>query len=69
MVAIQGERDTPDEGAGAHLFCLPVAGQVPFVLVFLASADWARVSSILKMLLFQVLGLASAFSAVVIAEL
>jgi hypothetical protein len=31
-----------DEGIGAHVFQLSIAGLVPAILVFFASADWAR---------------------------
>jgi hypothetical protein len=31
-----------DEGIGAHVFQLSIAGLVPALLVFAASADWAR---------------------------
>jgi hypothetical protein len=31
-----------DEGTGAHVFQLSIAGLVPAILVFVASADWAR---------------------------
>jgi hypothetical protein len=31
-----------DEGAAAHLWQLLIGGQAPFVLAFLATADWDR---------------------------
>jgi hypothetical protein len=31
-----------DEGIGAHVFQLSIAGLVPAILVFVASAEWAR---------------------------
>jgi hypothetical protein len=69
VVATQWERDQTDEGAGAHLFWLLVAGQVPIVLVYLASADWSRFGRIVRTLLFQALALVIAFGAVFLAKL
>ena len=36
------ERNLRDEGTGAHLFWLLIAGEVPFVLLFLATIDPAH---------------------------
>ena len=42
--AITGQvpRPASDEGPGAHIFQLSVAGLLPTTLLFLATADWAR---------------------------
>lgn len=43
-IALTGQVPPPerDEGIGAHVFQLSIAGLVPALLVFVASADWAR---------------------------
>ena len=41
-VATVGVEPQPDEGAAAHLWQLLIGGQAPFVLGFLATADWER---------------------------
>ena len=43
-IALTGQVPPPerDEGVGAHVFQLSIAGLVPALLVFVASADWAR---------------------------
>jgi len=69
FVAAHWTGDGRDEGTGAHLFQLLVAGQVPIVLIYLASADWRRFLTILRTLLFQALALAIAFGAVFLAKL
>ena len=44
-----------DEGTAAHLFQLLIAGQVPLVLLFAATADWTRPARPLLALLVQAL--------------
>ena len=68
-VAARWEVNQPDEGAAAHIFQLLVAGQVPIVLVYVASADWKRPWAILRMLLIQAAAVGIAFSAVFLARL
>jgi hypothetical protein len=43
-IALTGQIPPPelDEGTGAHVFQLSIAGLVPALLVFLSSANWAR---------------------------
>jgi hypothetical protein len=43
-IALTGQVPPPerDEGTGAHIFQLSIAGLVPALLVFVASANWAR---------------------------
>ena len=38
----------PDEGTGAHIFQLSIAALVPVGVVFLATADWAVPSRVLR---------------------
>jgi hypothetical protein len=44
LIALTGHEPPPerDEGTGAHVFQLSIAGLVPALVVFVASADWAR---------------------------
>ena len=44
-----------DEGAAAHAFQLLIAGQVPLVMLFVASADWTRPARPLLAMLVQAL--------------
>jgi hypothetical protein len=69
VVAAQWTDDRGDGGVGAHLFQLLVAGQVPIVLIYLATADWKRFWPIVRTLLFQGLALVIAFGAVFFAKL
>ena len=55
-----GARPQADENGWAHLFQLLIAGQLPLVLMFAATADWARPARPLVALLVQALaGLAA----------
>jgi hypothetical protein len=51
-------RGGPDEGAPAHIFQLLVMLQPPFILMFLATADWQRIGQIVPPVVLQVGGLA-----------
>ncbi len=68
-VATHWKVNQPDEGTAAHLLQLLVAGQVPIVLVYVASADWKRPWSMLRTLLIQALAVGIAFGAVFLAKL
>ncbi len=50
-----------DEGAAAHLWQLLIGGQAPFVLAFLATADWDRWQRVAGPFALQVCALALAF--------
>ena len=41
------DRGLKDEGAAAHIFQLLIVCQLPFILAFLATADWRRLKSVL----------------------
>jgi hypothetical protein len=51
-----------DEGTGAHVFQLSIAGLVPALLVFAASADWARPWRIARTLALPAAAVALAFA-------
>jgi hypothetical protein len=40
------DRGLRDEGAAAHIFQLLITCQIPFILAFLATADWRRLKSV-----------------------
>ena len=63
------ERGATDEGVVAHTFQLLIAAQVPFVLVFLATADWTQPKRIADWFALQILGVAAAFTPVAIFRL
>jgi hypothetical protein len=62
MVAFQAAtgrfRGGPYEGAPAHIFQLLVVLQIPFILLFLFTANWERISQIVPPVVLQVGGLA-----------
>jgi hypothetical protein len=53
----------PDEGTGAHIFQLSVVLAVPVLLLFVATADWARPRRSLFPLVISVTTLVLAFVA------
>lgn len=53
-----------DEGAAAHLWQVLIGGQAPFVLGFLASADWDRWQRVAGRFALQVGALAVALAPV-----
>ncbi len=58
-----------DEGAGAHIFQLLVVAQVPFILVFSATADWKKARRVSGLLALQGAGLVLAFAPVAFFKL
>jgi hypothetical protein len=63
-IALTGQVSPPerDEGTGAHVFQLSIAGLVPALFVFLASADWARPWRVARTLALPVVAVALAFA-------
>ena len=61
---IVGVTRQPDEGTGAHIFQLLIVGQVPFGLLFLATADWRRFVRVAAVLALQVVAVVLAFAPV-----
>ncbi|HEY8738943.1 MAG TPA: hypothetical protein VIO62_18110 [Candidatus Dormibacteraeota bacterium] len=51
-----------DEGTGGHVFQLSIAGLVPALLVFLASADWARPWRVARTLTLPAVAIVLAFA-------
>ena len=65
MAGVAGwEKGAADEGALAHIFQLLIAAQVPFVLAFLATADWSRILPAARPLAVQAVAVALAFGPV-----
>jgi len=69
VVTTGWDRHVKDEGAAAHIFQLLIACQLPFVLAFLATADWGRVKTIVRPLAMEAGALALAFGTVVFFKL
>jgi ABC-type sulfate transport system permease subunit len=63
------ERNLPDEGVAAHLFQLLIAVQVPIVILFLLTADWAQSRSAGKWLALDLAAIALAFAPVALFHL
>lgn len=61
------ERNLPHEGAGAHLFQLSIAAQIPILVLFLWTADRSR--SIAKWLALDLAGIAFACAPVALFRL
>jgi hypothetical protein len=58
------ERGYADEGAAAHIFQLLIVAEVPFILIFVATADWTRVARVVVTLALQAAALVLAFAPV-----
>ncbi len=58
-----------DEGAGAHVFQLLVVAEVPFILLFVATADWTKVGRVAGLLALQTAGVVLAFAPVAFFKL
>ena len=54
------ERNLPDEGAGAHLFQLLMAIQIPIIALYLGTADRDRPRTIVKWLALDLAAIALA---------
>jgi hypothetical protein len=63
-IALTGHVPLPerDEGTGAHVFQLSIAGLVPALIVFLASADWARPWRVARTLVLPAVAVVLAFA-------
>jgi len=51
----------PDEGTGAHIFQLSIVLLMPAILVFLATANWARPGRVFRALALPACAVACAF--------
>lgn len=58
------ERDATDEGALAHIFQLLIVAQLPIIAVFLGTANWKQIGSLMRPLAMQAGGVALALGAV-----
>jgi hypothetical protein len=63
------ERGVRDEGALAHLWQLSIALQTPFILAYLATADWSRFRTVLSRVGLQAAALLLALAPVFILRL
>jgi hypothetical protein len=63
-IALTGQVPPPerDEGTGAHVFQLSIAGLVPALLVFIASADWTRPWRVARILALPAAAVVLAFA-------
>jgi hypothetical protein len=64
-----GDQGKKDEGAAAHIFQLLIAIQIPFVLAFLITADWRRVTQVAGFVALQAAAIALAFGPVAFFKL
>jgi energy-coupling factor transporter transmembrane protein EcfT len=69
VVATGWERRLKDEGAAAHIFQLLIACQLPFILVFLATADWRRLKTVIPPIVMETSALALALGTVAFLRL
>jgi hypothetical protein len=63
---VAGVPPQPDENASAHIFQMLMVAQLPFIVLFVASADWGGASPA-KVLALQILAMAAALLPVWIA--
>ena len=61
VVTTGWDRHTQGSGAAEHLFQLLIAGQLPFLLTFVATAEWGRWSKLFMPMAFEAGALALAF--------
>jgi hypothetical protein len=64
VVATGWERRETDEGTAAHMFQLLIVLQVPFILGFMATANWQRFMEAARPMAFQVGALALALGSI-----
>jgi hypothetical protein len=55
------DRGLKDEGAAAHIFQLLISCQLPFILAFLATADWKRLKTVARPVALETTALALVF--------
>lgn len=55
------DRGLKDEGAAAHIFQILIVGQIPFILTFLATADWGRLKSVVTPVALEATALVMVF--------
>ena len=53
-----------DEGAAAHIFQLLIVAEVPFMLAFVATADWKKAARVAGLIALQAAALLVAFAPV-----
>ncbi len=58
------EKGNADEGSLAHIFQLLIVAEVPFILVFIATAEWNRVIRVAGVIALQAAALVLAFAPV-----
>lgn len=63
------EKGYADEGAAAHIFQLLIVAEVPFILVFVATAEWKRVVRVAGLLALQAAALVLALAPVALFKL
>ena len=61
MLSGQVQPREQDEGTGAHIFQLSIALLMPAILVFLATANWARPGRVFRALALPACAVACAF--------
>jgi len=63
------EKGYADEGAVAHIFQLLIVAEVPFILVFVATAEWKRIARVAGVLALQAAALTLALIPVALFKL
>jgi hypothetical protein len=58
------EKGYTDEGSVAHIFQLLIVAEVPFILAFVATAEWKRVAGVAGLIALQAAALALALAPV-----
>lgn len=63
------ETGNADEGTIAHIFQLLIVAEVPFILVFVATAEWKSVIRVVGLIALQAAALVLAFAPVAFFKL
>jgi hypothetical protein len=69
VVTTGWERHLKDEGIAAHIFQLLIVGQVPFILTFLATANWHQWRRLTGPIALQLVAIVVAFAPVAFFKL
>jgi hypothetical protein len=68
-VATGWDKGMKDEGSAAHIFHLLIALQIPFILIFLLTANWKRFMRVAGIVSLQAAAIGLAFGPVAFFKL
>jgi hypothetical protein len=69
VVTTGWDRHLNDEGTAVHLFQILIVGQLPFIIGYLATANWQRPTHFLRPMIYQIAALSLALGSVALFKL